>query len=134
MSRKRVVWVLAAVVVFSISSVGYALEAYSVRLFFGLSLPDGNAVSLYDWEQFKTEEIARSFEGYNIVDSTGFYEGKPEQSKIVTLVVKKEEIPKVKALAKSYAKQFHQDSVMMVIVPVLEWSFIEAESGSDMND
>ncbi|MCK5719626.1 MAG: DUF3574 domain-containing protein [Thiomargarita sp.] len=101
-------------------------EIYRVRLFFGLSLPNGGAVSLYDWETFKKKQISPAFEGYNIVDSTGFYKGKPERSKIATFIVEKKDIPKIKELAKSYAQQFQQESVMMVVVPVLEWSFIEA--------
>jgi hypothetical protein len=98
---------------------------YRVRLFFGLSLPNGGAVSLYDWEVFENKKISQIFEGYNIVDSTGFYKGKPERSKIATFIVEKKDISKVKKLAKSYAQQFQQESVMMVVVPVLEWSFIE---------
>ncbi len=100
-------------------------EIYRVRLFFGLSLPNGGAVSLYDWETFQNEQIAQAFEGYNIVDSTGFYKGKPERSKIATFIVEKKDMLKIKELAKSYAQQFQQESVMMVVVPVLEWSFIE---------
>jgi len=106
---------------------GYADEIYRVRLFFGLSLPAGGSVSLYDWETFEKDQISRTFDGYNIVDSTGYYKGKPERSKIATFIIDKKEMPKVKKLAKSYARQFHQESVMLVVVPVLEWSFIEAD-------
>jgi hypothetical protein len=106
---------------------GYADEIYRVRLFFGLSVPNGGAVSLSDWQRFEREQIAKTFEGFNVVDSVGFYKGKPERSKIVTLIVDEKEIPKVKELAKSYANQFQQESVMMVKVPVLEWRFIEAD-------
>ena len=101
-------------------------NVYRVRLFFGLSLPNGGAVSLYDWETFQNEKIAQAFEGYNIVDSTGFYKGKPERSKIATFIVEQKDVLKLKELAKSYAQQFQQESVMMVVVPVVEWSFIEA--------
>ena len=105
----------------------YANEIYRVRLFFGLSLPNGGAVSLYDWQMFEKKQISQAFEGFNIVDSTGFYKGKPERSKIVTFIIEKKDIAKAKELAKSYAQQFQQDSVMLVVVPVLEWSFIGAE-------
>ncbi len=103
-----------------------SVETYSVRMFFGLSIPNGGAVSLYDWETFEKEQISRTFEGYNIVDSIGYYKGKPEHSKIGTFIVKKKDIPKIKELARAYAHQFQQESVMIVLVPVLEWSFIEA--------
>ncbi len=102
-------------------------DIFRVRLFFGLSVPNGGAVSLSDWEEFERKQISQYFEGYNIVDSTGFYKGEPERSKIATFIVLKTDIPKIKELASAYAKQFQQESVMMVSVPVSEWSFIEAE-------
>jgi len=126
MNKYKSLYVLLIIIMFALPVSVYANEIYRVRLFFGLSLPNGGAVSLYDWENFEKKQISRSFEGYNIVDSTGFYKGKPERSKITTFIVEKKDIPKVKELAKSYAKQFQQDSVMMVVVPVIEWSFIEA--------
>ncbi len=127
MNRYVSSFVLAiTIIIFALPVSGYADEIYSARLFFGLSLPTGGAVSLNDWETFERKQISQIFEGYNIVDSTGFYKGKPERSKIVTFIVNKKNISKVKKLAKSYAQQFQQESVMMVVVPVLEWSFIEA--------
>ena len=120
-------FVVAITVMLASPVSGDANEIYRVRLFFGLSLPNGGAVSLYDWQMFEKKQISRSFEGFNIVDSTGFYKGKPERSKIVTFIIEKKDIAKAKELAKSYAQQFQQDSVMIVVVPVLEWSFIGAE-------
>ena len=70
------------------------------------------------------KQIAETFEGFNVVDSIGYYQGEPERSKIVTLIGEKKDILKAKELAKSYAKQFQQESVMIVVVPVLDWSFI----------
>jgi len=106
---------------------GYANDIFSVRLFFGLSLPDGRAVSLYDWQSFEKKQLARTFEGFNVVESTGFYKGKPERSKIVTILLEKKDIPKAKELAKSYAQHFQQESVMIVVVPVLKMEFIKAK-------
>ena len=104
----------------------YADEVYRLRLFFGLSIPDGGAVSLEQWNRFQQEEIASRFDGFNVVESTGFYKGKAERSRIVTLIVKEDEVAKAKALAALYAKRFRQDSVMFVRVPVLEWDFVPA--------
>ena len=117
---------IAAVLLFATCVNGYTGEIYRVRLFFGLSLPDGGAVSLYDWQTFETQQIAGAFDGFNVVDSTGYYKGKPERSKIVTLILHKKDFPKAEKLAQSYARKFQQDSVMMVVVPVSEWRFIEA--------
>jgi len=104
----------------------FAEDVYRLRMFFGLSLPKGGAVSLAAWQRFQKNKIAKAFEGFNVVDSVGFYKGKPERSKIVTIIVPEKDIPKAKALAKLYSKKFHQESVMIVKVPVLEWSFIGA--------
>ncbi|BFM14765.1 hypothetical protein R50073_09480 [Maricurvus nonylphenolicus] len=93
-------------------------------MFFGLSLPGGGAVSLAEWQSFQQEEIVKVFDGFNVVDSVGYYKGKPERSKIVTVIVESKDIAKANALASLYAKRFKQDSVMIVKVPVLEWSFI----------
>ncbi len=105
-------------------------ELYRIRLYFGLSMPNGGGVSLKEWQAFEQQEIAKTFDGFNVVDSLGYYKGEPERSKILTLILKPDEMPKVKQLAASYAKQFHQDSVMMVKVTADDWQFI---SGDDLN-
>ena len=95
-------------------------------MFFGLSLPTGGGVSLRQWQQFQNEHIAKVFEGFNVVDSTGYYQGEPERSKVVTIVVCEQEMAKVRDVAAEYARQFHQDSVMLVQVAVSSWEFVGA--------
>ena len=127
MIRNLCNWILVITLVLAASSTSHAKdEVFRLRLFFGLSIP-GGGVSLEQWQAFQQDEIAKVFEGFNVVDSTGFYQGKSERSKIVTVIVKSHEVSKAKALASLYAKKFNQDSVMMVKVPVLEWSFIGQE-------
>ena len=122
---KRRLCFLIAIFVLGVNSASYADdEVFRLRMFFGLSLPEGGAVSLADWQAFQKNKIAKTFEGFNVVDSVGYYKGKPERSKIVTLIVESKDIPKAKKLASQYAKKFKQDSVMIVKVPVLEWSFV----------
>lgn len=127
MNRYKSLFIFAISIMLVLPASGYADEIYRVRLFFGLSIPNGGAVSLYEWQTFQKKQISSRFDGFNVVDSTGFYKGKPERSKIVTLLVEKKDILKAKELAKLYAQRFQQESVMIVVVPVLEWSFIEAE-------
>ena len=98
---------------------------YRVRLFFGLSMPEGNGVSLKQWQAFQKNVLGATFEGFNVVDSTGYYKGEPERSKIVTLVVNQSDMENVKKVASLYATQFNQDSVMMVKIKVDEWAFIK---------
>ncbi|MDK1310912.1 DUF3574 domain-containing protein [Pseudoalteromonas ardens] len=111
----------------------YADEVYRLRLFFGLSLPDGGGVSLEQWQAFQNGEIVKTFDGFNVVDSVGYYKGKPERSKVVTVIVDEQGVKKAKTLASLYAKKFKQDSVMIVKVPVAEWSFIGPDYGSTSN-
>lgn len=110
-----------------LSASANAEEVFRLRMFFGLSMPDGGAVSLEKWNSFEQEEITKVFDGFNVVDSIGYYKGKPERSKIVTIIVKQKDIKKAKELAALYSKEFKQESVMMVKVPVLEWRFIGAD-------
>lgn len=98
-------------------------QNYRLRMYFGLSLPSGNAVSLNDWQAFEQNQIAKVFDGFNVVDSVGYYQGKPERSKIVTIILQEKDIGKARSLAQTYAKTFKQESVMMVKVKVEEWSF-----------
>lgn len=100
-------------------------DHYRVRLFFGLSLPSGGGVSLKQWQHFEKAVLAKQFEGFNVVDATGYYKGQPERSKVVTIITNGAGMAKVKSVAQRYATQFQQDSVMMVKVKVDEWAFIE---------
>lgn len=113
-----------AVFIFTASAVGADKRVYRVRMFFGLALPHGGSVSLEQWREFELREIAKVFKGFNVVDSTGYYKGKPERSKIVTVIVTEEGVRKAEKLAKVYAGRFRQESVMMVKIPVEEWRFI----------
>ena len=111
-----------------ISTSAYASEdIYRLRMYFGLSLPGGHSVSLNEWQHFEQNRLAKTFTGFNVVDSIGYYQGKAERSKIVTIILKEKELAKAKGLAKEYAKQFNQESVMMVKMKVQEWSFVSAD-------
>lgn len=126
MNKYKLLFVFLITIIITLPANGYAEELYKVRLFFGLSIPNGGAVSLVDWQTFEKKQIAKTFDGFNIVDSTGFYKGKPERSKILTIIGNQKDITEAKVLAAFYAKQFKQDSVMVVVVPVSEWDFIKA--------
>ena len=115
------------------SATSNAEDVFRLRMFFGLSIPGGGAVSLEEWNLFQQEEIIKTFDGFNVVDSVGYYKGKPERSKIVTVIVKQQDIKKAKELAALYSKKFKQESVMIVKVPVLEWSFIGADWKAQVN-
>ncbi|TMP30221.1 hypothetical protein CWB99_02820 [Pseudoalteromonas rubra] len=115
------------------ASSAYADEVYRLRLFFGLSLPGGGGVSLEQWQAFQNDEIVKTFDGFNVVDSVGYYKGKPERSKVVTVIVDEQGVEKAKVLASLYARRFGQESVMLVKVPVAEWDFIGPDYKSATN-
>ena len=109
---------------------GFPTEILRLRMFFGLSIPDGRIVSEEEWMAFQQEKIAGTFDNFNVVESVGYYLGDPERSKILTAIIKAEDLKKAKKLAATYSRQFQQDSVMLVVVPVIEWDFI----GQDYED
>jgi len=127
MSRLKIIIPLFFVLILAASSTCGAGDICRLRIFFGLSLPDGGAVSLRDWNAFEQEEIAGTFDGFNVVDSTGYYKGQMERSKVVTVVTDEKGMQKAKELAKSYARKFEQEAVMIVKIPVQEWLFIGPE-------
>ncbi|MDA0127832.1 DUF3574 domain-containing protein [Vibrio sp. MarTm2] len=102
-----------------------ASDVLHVQLFFGLSIPNGGNVSQTEWNDFVSDHIASRFDGFNIVDSTGYWKGKAETSKIVTIILKQEELGKAESIAHAYATLYHQDSVMLVQSPVTQWEFVE---------
>ncbi len=127
MGKKFSVFFLTIILFLGLQQVGNAGQNFRLRIFFGLSRPDGGAVSLEQWQSFQDKEITRFFDGFNVVDSVGYYKGKAERSKIVTVIVSEDGIGKAEKLAKLYAVRFSQDSVMIVKVPVSECSFITAD-------
>lgn len=102
-----------------------AKQVFKVQLFFGLSIPGGGAVSLVEWEEFRDRQIVKSFEGFDEMDTVGYYKGAAERSKVLTILVSQDEMHKVVELAKSFATQFHQESVMLLTLPVVSWQFIK---------
>ncbi|WP_159084816.1 DUF3574 domain-containing protein [Dongshaea marina] len=101
-----------------------SVDHYNVQLYFGLSKPAGGAVSLDEWNTFQQEQIATVFEGFNVSDTVGYYLGKPERSKVVTIVTDGSDLNKIEAIAKEYDREFGQDSVMMVETKITKWDFI----------
>ncbi len=130
---KSMFHVLVVTALFFFPTISSAEETYRLRMFFGLSIPTGGAVSLKQWNDFEKSLLATSFDGFNVVDLVGYYQGSPERSKLVTLIVKGKDINKIddvqeaKKVAKAYARKLGQESVMIVTVPILAWDFIEAE-------
>ena len=105
----------------------FAADVYSVQLYFGLSIPEGGKVTEAQWQSFVSDSISAKFDGFNVVDSLGYWKGKPERSKIVTIILNDEDMQKAEAIAHDYATKYHQDSVMLVRYPVNKWQFVPGD-------
>jgi len=108
------------------------IAAYEYQLFFGLSKPDGGEVSLTEWSAFELDIISPEFnEGFTVFDATGFYQGKSERSKVLSLIVSANAVDaslvKIRRIATTFVARFSQDSVMLTKTPVLEWEFIQVD-------
>lgn len=120
--KLRTVSILIVIALFPLRAL--ATDIYSVQLFFGLSIPDGGVVSVQQWDNFVVSHIVKRFDGFNIVDSTGYWKGKLEHAKIVTIIAEADKVSDAQAIAHDYAKMFHQDSVMLIQSPITNWEFI----------
>ncbi|GAK82604.1 hypothetical protein JCM19238_147 [Vibrio ponticus] len=100
---------------------------YRAELFFGLSIPSGGHVTNQQWQDFVDQQIVPKFQGFNILNSMGYWQGKQENAKIVTILLTERQIPLAREIAQIYAKQFEQDSVMLVLSSVTKTEFIQAK-------
>ncbi|WP_428939461.1 DUF3574 domain-containing protein [Fontivita pretiosa] len=89
------------------------------ELYFGMSIAGGGAVSQAQWEQFVNEQITPRFpEGFTIVPAEGRYlqDGRTisEPSRLVILYYppSRSADARINAIARQYAQQFSQDSVL----------------------
>lgn len=103
--------------------------AIQTTLYFGLSMPEGGAVSETQWQGFLADTVTPRFpDGLTVVSATGQWRdpkaepGKTfsEQTKIVILVradtsVAARAVAEIKAV---YLKRFHQISVLQTDQPV----------------
>jgi hypothetical protein len=97
------------------------------QLFFGMSKPNGGAVSERAWRSFVTDEIAPRFpEGFSVLDGAGFWRDAAtsktisEKSKVIVRLHAggAETDAAIGAVIDAYKTQFQQDAVMRVERPV----------------
>jgi len=127
---------IIGVLVFSFSFIAFSEPSenswHKVQLYFGLSKP-GGGVSVQEWRQFQKEVIDKRFDGYNIVDSLGYWKGNPERSKIFTIVLPEKDVGKTKEIAKEYAIRFNQQSILFVKTPITELASIGPKKTQQKN-
>ncbi|MBQ4809734.1 DUF3574 domain-containing protein [Pseudoalteromonas luteoviolacea] len=99
-----------------------------IKMYFGLSKPTGEVISPQQWLEFETNHLAQAFEGFALVDATGYYKGSKEGSKVVTLYnATAKDLAIAQALAREYCRLFDQDSVLLVQVGVEKIQFVGKE-------
>lgn len=102
---------------------GIASEPWvRTELFFGLSRPEGPAISEAEWEAFLDAEITPRFpDGLTVISGDGQWQGEDgriveERSKIVVLLYPPGAIDEsnadIEAIRAAYEEQFHQESVL----------------------
>ncbi|KZN30133.1 hypothetical protein N480_04080 [Pseudoalteromonas luteoviolacea S2607] len=99
-----------------------------IKMYFGLSKPNGGVISQQQWLKFETGPLAQAFEGFALVDAAGYYKGSKEGAKIVTLYnATTKDWVTAKALARQYCRLFDQDSVLVVQLGVEQIEFVGKE-------
>ena len=119
---KKALCILVLILALPLSS--FAQEVNCLQLFFGLSKPEGGGVSLVQWRNFERKTLAKTLEGFTVTDAVGYYKGKAERSKVVTIVAHENDMDKIETVAQKYARRFGQESVMLIKLPIGAWEFI----------
>jgi hypothetical protein len=99
--------------------------AIETQLYFGLSTK-GGTVSAQEWQSFVAREITPRFpEGFTVTDGRGFWLGTAkktisENSKIITRIhdADAKDDAAIAAIIADYKRQFAQESVLRVDLPV----------------
>lgn len=126
----RFMTVIATAVVFAAAAVA---EDFEYKLYFGLSKPAGGIISLAEWQAYEAE-FSRSFAGFNVATTTGFYLTEKEESRIITLYMDDCREPILQAVVRSYVTRFGQDSVLVAKSPVTRWALLGNEQMTVMDD
>ena len=124
--------IFAFVLSFLLASHAWATN-YQYKLYFGLSKPDGGAVSMAEWEAYQVE-FAKVFAGFNVAETTGFYLSIKERSRIITLFADDCREGELKAIVRTYVTRFGQDSVLVAKAPIENWELIKKDSTQVMHD
>ncbi|AOT08173.1 DUF3574 domain-containing protein [Pseudoalteromonas luteoviolacea] len=99
-----------------------------LKMYFGLSIPSGGHISAAQWQHFESTRLAKAFAGFSVVDAVGYYKGKKEHTKVVTVYnASAEDIAAANELAKQYSQLFNQDSVLIALLNVSHVSFVGKE-------
>lgn len=84
------------------------------RIYFGTaSWGSSNVVPIWEFRKFIKEEVVPRFQGFTVLTGMGYWQGKRELTRILTVVVDENDPHSlVIDIIDAYAKRFNQDSVL----------------------
>ena len=94
------------------------------EVYFGLSGPGGRAIAKKDWQAFMKRDVVAAFpDGFTVIPALGYWhgEGMTQTAQENSLILKvihpagPAALKKLSGIAKSYAKRFEQQAVLLSI-------------------
>ncbi|UTW58383.1 DUF3574 domain-containing protein [Kordiimonas sp. SCSIO 12603] len=116
----------------AVSSSAFSKD-FEYKIYFGLSKPDGGAVSLAEWQAYEAE-FAKAFIGFNVAETVGYYKGAKERSRLITLIMDDCREAKLDETLKRYVVRFDQESVLVVKTKLESWKSVSKTTVTKLND
>ena len=97
-------------------------DAMVTEVYFGLSGPGGRAVPKKDWQAFLKSDVVAAFpDGFTIIPAQGYWRGEgmtqtAQENSLILKVIHPAgpvALKKLSGIAKSYAKRFEQQAVLL---------------------
>ena len=97
-------------------------DAMVTEVYFGLSGPGGRAIAKQDWQAFLKSDVVAAFpDGFTVIPAQGYWrgEGTAQTAQEKSLILKvihpagPVALKKLSGIAKSYAKRFEQQAVLL---------------------
>lgn len=100
-------------------------DSIETKLFFGFNNAEGTrrAVSDEAWTKFLVDWVTPLFPGFTVFNTLGFWQGKPEESRVVLFLRESSEQSDldIEIIRQAYCKTFRQTCVARVDAPVKTW-------------
>jgi hypothetical protein len=89
------------------------------QLFLGRNIPTGGVVTDKELQEFITDTLDSTFDGYSLQAVDGVWKGKHEDTVLASFCTDDKEA--VMRVARTYKKRFNQDSVAMQELPAMSF-------------
>jgi hypothetical protein len=95
-----------------------------IKIYCGRSKPDGSLIHMTSINEFIQAEVATQYEGFTIIHSEGYWNGKREFSFIIETVVEPGVLShhvdfRPTQIANAYKKKYSQEDVLVTIQDVV---------------